>query len=101
MSGTVSIPSTAVDNFREYVGSVTQKGMVTIPQGVRRRLNIRPKGKVIFRVVEDTVEIKSMPMTLEETFGSVKPLNRPENFKQLRDVAIEEHVDKVISKMNR
>jgi prevent-host-death family protein len=34
------------------------------------------------------------PMSLEEAFGSVTPIKRPEDFKQLRDVAIEEHVEK-------
>ena len=32
-------------------------------------------------------------MSLEEAFGSVEPINRPENFKELRDIAIEEHLE--------
>ena len=39
---------------------------------------------------------ESLPpvMSLEETFGSVEPINRPEDFQALRDAAIEEKVEK-------
>lgn len=100
MNAPAFISGTTTNQVREYVGSVSQKGMITIPQAVRRHFKIKPKGKVVFRMSEDAVEIKPMSMTLEDTFGSVKPINRPENFKQLRKIAIGEHVDKVISKMN-
>jgi AbrB family looped-hinge helix DNA binding protein len=101
MNGIAHFSGTTTNQVREYVGSVSQKGMITIPQAVRRRFKIKPKGKVIFRMSEDAVEIKPMSMALENTFGSVEPINRPENFKQLRNIAIEEHIDKVISKMNQ
>jgi hypothetical protein len=32
-------------------------------------------------------------MTLEEAFGSVKPITRPENFKALREIALAEKAD--------
>lgn len=93
-------PTTTRNDIREYIGSVTAKGMITIPQEVRRLHKIKPNGKVVIRVSQDTIEVKPMPMTLEEAYGSVTPINRPENFQQLRDMAVEEHVEKVISKMN-
>ncbi|HMQ52084.1 MAG TPA: type II toxin-antitoxin system prevent-host-death family antitoxin [Anaerolineae bacterium] len=37
------------------------------------------------------------PLSLEEAFGSITPINKPEDFKQLRDVAIEEHLKKTTS----
>jgi hypothetical protein len=36
------------------------------------------------------VEFESLPMTLEEAYGSVEPINRPENFDALRKIANEE-----------
>ena len=49
------------------------------------------------------VEPTGMPLpsvlTLEEAFGSVTPLNQPEDFAALRDAAIEEHVQQVVAKM--
>lgn len=38
-------------------------------------------------------------MSLEEAFGSVTPINRPEDFAALREAAIEDHVQQVIEKM--
>jgi len=44
---------------------------------------------------------KDLPptMSLEEAFGSVTPLNQPEDFAALREAAIEEQVQKVVTKM--
>jgi hypothetical protein len=39
-------------------------------------------------------------MNLEEAFGSVTPLNRPEDFAALRQAAIEAHGQKVMEKMD-
>lgn len=38
-------------------------------------------------------------MTLEQTFGAVTPLSRPEDFKVLRDTAIEELAQRTVDKM--
>jgi AbrB family looped-hinge helix DNA binding protein len=90
----------AVRPAKEIIGALSKKNAVTIPVEVRRYLKIKTNDKIIFQLKEDGVEIKPMPMTLEETYGSVAPINRPENFKQIRDEVIEEHVQKVIDKMN-
>jgi prevent-host-death family protein len=37
--------------------------------------------------------------TLEDTFGAVTPLNRPEDFAALRETAIDEVVDRAMKKM--
>ncbi len=39
-------------------------------------------------------------MSLEEAFGSVTPLNRPEDFAALREATIAEHGQKVMEKMD-
>lgn len=38
-------------------------------------------------------------MSLEEAFGSVTPVNQPENFAALREAAIEDHIEQVVEKM--
>jgi len=38
-------------------------------------------------------------MSLEEAFGSVMPLNQPEDFDALREAAMEEHAQKVVEEM--
>ncbi|PKO21458.1 MAG: hypothetical protein CVU38_14610 [Chloroflexi bacterium HGW-Chloroflexi-1] len=84
---------------RAHVRTLTSKGQVTVPAEVRRLLRVGPADKIVFRVTEGRVELQPAPMTLEATFGAVKPLNRPEDFTALRETAIAEHVEKVIAKM--
>ena len=93
-------PGTINNDIREYIGSVTRKGMITIPHEVRRTHKIQTNGKVVIRVSQDAIELKPLPMTLEDAYGSVTPINRPEDFKQIRNKVREERVEKVISKMN-
>jgi len=38
-------------------------------------------------------------MSLEEAFGSVTPLNQPEDFDALREAAMEEHAQDVVEEM--
>jgi AbrB family looped-hinge helix DNA binding protein len=81
-----------MENIEEYAMTVTTKGQVTIPAEVRRLLGVKPHDKVIFQIAEGRVELRPAGMTLEDTFGAVKPRKRPEDFQELHDVAIEEHV---------
>lgn len=83
----------------EYVGTLTTKGQVTVPLAVRQRLGIKPGGKVLFRVVDDRVELLPPPLNLADTFGAVKPIEQPEDFQTLRDQAIEDHVRQVAWQM--
>lgn len=78
--------------LREFTGKLTSKGQVTIPQEVRQLLGVKPHQAVVFRVEHGRVELLPGAITLEEAFGAVPPLSKPENFKKLRHAAIEEHV---------
>ena len=99
MQDITSTSGMAHDEFKEYVGSVTQKGMVTIPKEVRRRLNIKSRGKVIFRATEDSLEIKPI-MALEDARGSVTPLVPSKDWKQVREEVREERVNRYQTKIN-
>jgi PHD/YefM family antitoxin component YafN of YafNO toxin-antitoxin module len=50
----------------------------------------------------DDLILENLPLTmsLEEAFGSVTPISRPEDFAAIRDAAIEDHVQNVVRKMN-
>jgi len=85
--------------LKEHVRRVTSKGQVTIPSDVRRLLGIQPGEKVIFRVQGDKVEIARASMSLEEVFGSVEPISRPEHFKAIRETAWTEHAEKTLQEM--
>ena len=85
--------------LEEYVRTVTSKGQVTIPAEIRRLLEMEPGDKVVFRVTEDGVELQPVTMSLEDTFGAVTPQSRPEDFTKLREIAIEEHIEKTVAEM--
>jgi AbrB family looped-hinge helix DNA binding protein len=57
---------------RIYV-SITQRGQITLPAEVRQRFGLKPRDKVIFEIDDDQVRVTRPEMTLEETFGSLKP----------------------------
>jgi len=84
-----------------HIRTVTAKGQVTIPAEIRRLLGVGPHGRVAFIVEEGRVTLApgSGPMTLEDTFGAVRPRRRPEDFQALRDRAIEAHVQHVLDEM--
>jgi len=83
----------------EYMQTVTVKGQVTIPVELRKMLGVQPNSQVLVSLEAGRVVIKPVSMTLEEAFGSVRPINTPENFKELREIALEDHVEGVLSKM--
>ena len=85
--------------MQEHIRRVTTKGQVTIPVEVRRLLGVKPQDKVVFRVVEGRVELQPSKMTLEATFGAVTPRKRPEDFKELHDIAMEERAERVLEGM--
>jgi AbrB family looped-hinge helix DNA binding protein len=85
--------------IEEYTRIVQTKGQVTLPQQIRQLLGVQAGDQVLFRVVEGVVEVQPVSMTLEKTFGAVTPKNSPEDFLALRDVAVEEHAQKVVEEM--
>jgi AbrB family looped-hinge helix DNA binding protein len=88
-----------VQETAEHIRTLTTKGQVTIPAEVRRLLGVKPHDKIAFRVSGGTVTLEPTTMTLEATFGAVPPRKHPEDFKELRDTAIEEHVRDVVAEM--
>ena len=87
---------------KEFVATMTSKGQVTIPIEIREQLGLGARDKVIFRLGKgNRVEIEPMPMSLEEAYGSVAPLSRPENFVELQRIANEEREDRWLSEANQ
>ncbi len=87
--------------MRQYVATVTQRGQVTIPADVRRLLGTKERNKIVFQVEGGEVKVVPVEMTLEETFGSVTPLNRPEDFEELIRIAKEERAKALVDKMSQ
>ena len=75
---------------QEHLGTVTQKGQVTLPLAIRRLLDVKPRDRVVFRVTDGHVELLPAHITLEAAYGAVKPSARPENWKTASHRAREE-----------
>jgi AbrB family looped-hinge helix DNA binding protein len=91
-----------MEDIKEYIATMTSKGQVTIPIQVRQQLQLAPQDKVVFRIVDGKhVEIEPLPMTLEEAYGSVPPLNRPEDFDALQQIANEERETRWLNKIKQ
>jgi antitoxin PrlF len=57
------------------VSSVTSKGQVTIPKGIREALDVSEGDKVIFQADGDTVTLRKVPMDkLSDILTRAKPL---------------------------
>jgi len=80
----------------KYVTTVTQKGQVTIPGELRRALKIQPKDRVAFELVGGEVRLRPIKSTLLAGFGSVKPINRPEDFRKMRQEVEEEIAERTL-----
>ena len=90
-----------MEKFQEYISTVTSKGQVTVPVEIRRALGLKPQDKIVFRMVGGKVEVGPLPMTLDEAYGSVRPLATPEDFAAIRATVREERVDKLTAKSKR
>lgn len=92
----------ATKESKEYIATITSKGQVTIPIEVRNQLHLSPQDKIIFRVVEgNRLEVEPLPMTLEEAYGSVSPLNQPEDFAAMKRIIDEERAERWHKKQKR
>ena len=85
--------------MKEMVTTMTQKGQVTIPVEIRHLLGLKAKDKIAFSIEEGSIRLAPAKYTLENVYGVVKPINKPENFKKLKQIAIQEHVKKITEEM--
>jgi AbrB family looped-hinge helix DNA binding protein len=86
-------------NLQEHLGTVTQKGQVTIPLAIRELLGVKPYDRVTFRVSEGRVELLPANLTLESAFGAVRPRSRPENWRAVRRQARAERAQRQNAKL--
>jgi AbrB family looped-hinge helix DNA binding protein len=64
---------------------LTKKSQVTLPKQIRDFLGVKAGEQISFIIEDNTVKIFPIKSKLEENFGKVKPLNKPEDFKQIRE----------------
>ena len=78
-----------------YSTTVTSKGQVTIPGELRRVLNIKPKDKLAFELVNGEIRLRAAQSPVESSFGAVKPRKKPEDFRRMRRQIEEEIAEEV------
>lgn len=66
-------------------GFVTQQGRVTIPAEIRQQLGIQPGDYMRFEVEGDAIRLTHVKSKILEHFGSVTPINRPEDWEAIRE----------------
>lgn len=79
----------------DQTSSVTQKGQITIPVSLRKKLNLRPGAKVYFEAEADFVKIRPARSSLESVFGSVRPLKKKVSLKKMREIALEDKLNAI------
>jgi len=70
--------------MKESLATITAKGQVIIPAGIRKALGLKPEDKVAFVFSQGEVRIVPSSSTFRLGFGAVKPRKKPEDFKELR-----------------
>jgi bifunctional DNA-binding transcriptional regulator/antitoxin component of YhaV-PrlF toxin-antitoxin module len=69
--------------MRRILASVIERGRVTIPSEVQRLLGIHAPQKIAFEIEGDGVRLVAAVPSLDDVFGAVEPLERPEDFERL------------------
>lgn len=85
--------------MKQFTATITERGQLTVPAEVRRALGLKSHDKVTFTLEDGEARIKPVAFTLETLYGSVKPINRPEDFQELSRLARDEHALKTVRKM--
>ena len=71
--------------MREFEAKLSAKGQITLPQEIRRILDLHPGDRVCFEVVGEVVKIRRASSKITQSFGAVTPRNKPEDFQALRE----------------
>lgn len=81
--------------MKELISSVNPKGQITLPIEIRKLLDIKPKDKVVFTVDKEGIRIAPVKSRLAAGFGAVPALKQPLTWKEIEEIAREEHAQEV------
>jgi antitoxin PrlF len=87
-------PLTFTDDVTQMVATITSKGQVTIPAGVRKRLGLKTHDKIAFVVGkqgEVQLQVPKYP-TLSSLRGAAGELAKPLSWKEMLAIAREDHL---------
>lgn len=78
--------------------TITSKGQTTIPKEIRDAMDLKEGDGLVYTIEEDRIIARPVKGTLLDAYGSVKPVQRPEDFKRLRDRAKKQRSARQVSK---
>lgn len=71
---------------RSLETTITQKGQVTVPVEIRRKLGLKAKDKVRFEIDGEVVRLRPVPRAdFRKGYGAVSPCEAPEDFVRVRE----------------
>jgi len=79
--------------------TVARKGQITIPAVIREALHIKEGDTIAVELHGEAVKVTPVSFTLESAYGSVQPLQKPENFSEIIRSAKEERAERTIEKL--
>lgn len=85
--------------MRKFSSTITQRGQVTLPVEIRRKLDVNPGDRVEFTIEGDQVTVRPVKYTLESAFGSVPPLSEPMDFEEMIRTAKEDRAERLMRKL--
>jgi len=71
---------------------VSSKGQVTLPAGLRKRLNIKPGTYLRLIETEHDFRVTVAPQGISSLLGKV-PVSGTQDFKRVRDAAMEDRIN--------
>ncbi len=78
---------------------LTKKFQITLPKKIREILGVKSGERIGFIVEGNEVKIVPLKSKLEENFGKLNAVSKPENFKEIREFVEEEIAKNVIEEL--
>ncbi|HEV2108691.1 MAG TPA: AbrB/MazE/SpoVT family DNA-binding domain-containing protein [Thermomicrobiales bacterium] len=86
--------------MRTLSSRMTSKGQVTIPAEIRAELGLKPRDSVQFTREGDRIVIRPMESAILKSYGSVRSVDGPVDFRKLREEFEQGVADEVMSTMD-
>ena len=92
------VPHIDSKTIREFESSISAKGQITLPVALRKKLAVKPKDKIVFRVVGDAVTLAASHSSLDRVYMSLPALKTPKSLAEMRKIYQQEHAQARVGK---
>jgi antitoxin PrlF len=69
-----------------YTATLSERGQITIPAKIRRRLGVGPNDKIAIIFRENEVILKPLKGTIKNLRGIIHPRKQPEDFERIHSL---------------